>query len=190
MRRLLARMMITGGYGQFIVLDPKAKFEPIGNSCVITSDIRQIPNLKSYRVIIYRTPAMNDPEANFGLYDSLFSWAYKQVVQGKGKYTFLIDETYAMTPNGRTYPSNLNPLYTRGGSLGITMIALTQRPVGFPVPLFSECDTYVCFQLQALNDRKRMAETMGDRVLSRANGYGFYHYRNSDDSPMYWELQT
>jgi len=69
------------------------------------------------------------------------------------------------------------------------MITCTQRPTGIDLRLLSEAEHYVCFRLRKENDRKRMAEVMGDKVVTHpARGHAFWYMRDEDEQPSYFVL--
>lgn len=105
-----------------------------------------------------------------------------------GNCVLYIDEIYGVVPPGRRPPDALNAIYTRGRELGIGAVGVSQRPAWIPLELMSEPEWYFCFRLMLDNDRRRMAEFMGQQVLNRiTDRYGFWTYNVHWDEPVYTE---
>jgi energy-coupling factor transporter ATP-binding protein EcfA2 len=55
----------------------------------------------------------------------------------------------------------LNLLWLQGRSLGVTMVAGTQRPVSVPLNMFEQASVHLSFRIPGREDRKRAAEFTG-----------------------------
>lgn len=122
---------------------------------------------------------ITDREQTLEYYDNIFS-----KILAAGDVTVYVDEAFAITENG--VPIYLKALYTRGREFGVGVWASTQRPHGIPLFMLSEADHFFSFFLQFERDRKRMAEFMGEEVLTPARDvHGFYYARAQDRKPVY-----
>ncbi len=118
--------------------------------------------------LVYRpTPENSEPET----YDKLFKWVYER------RHTFVyIDELTAVTRSALSYPQWLRAIYVQGRSMGIGILAATQRPTLIPLFCLSEAQKFWSFYLLLHADRKRMAEWMGPRAEEEPREmYGFYY---------------
>ncbi len=136
---------------------------------------------KRHKLIQYRPR----PEFHYWEpYDQVFHWVFE-----RGNTLLFNDEAYRVMRNNREAPTWLNACSTAGRQRGVGMITCTQRPTGIDLRLLSEAEHYVCFRLRKEVDRKRMAEVMGDRVVTHpARGHAFWYMRDEDEEPSYWIL--
>lgn len=78
---------------------------------------------------------------------------------GRGATAILVHELGDLGGSVTIGPKH-SELIRQGGSLGITVIEVTQRPVGVPVLARTEAQHVACFALLAQADRDTMAELM------------------------------
>jgi energy-coupling factor transporter ATP-binding protein EcfA2 len=152
-----------------LIIDPKHEFDP-GREHRIVTDLDKLSGRRD-DCLLYRPSAIEmEPES----YDRLFAWVYKR------RSTFVyIDELTAVTRSPLSYPIWLRALYVQGRSLGIGILAATQRPTMIPLYCMSEAKKFWSFYLLLAADRRRMAEWMGDIVEEPpGENYGFY-YKNT-----------
>lgn len=108
-----------------------------------------------------------------------------------GNLTIFIDEGFAIFPGAQSYSPRSRAIWTRGRSLGIGAIMCTQRPSGIPLFTESETEHQFCFYLQKADDRKRMAEYMGEEVLGTIQDeHGFWYHTTRQASVYYPQLET
>lgn len=116
-------------------------------------------------------------------YDRVFHWVFD-----RGNTMLYNDEGYRVM-NGMQAPLWLEACMTGGRQKGIGMITCTQRPMRIDARLISESEHNVCFRLLRTADRKRMAETMGDCVVSHpARGHEFWYLHDGDERSSYFNL--
>ncbi len=102
--------------------------------------------------------------------------------------TIYIDEIYSLVPPRKAASPWFNALYQRGRGFGIGMWTATQRPVYIPGFIYSESEWFFMFRLSKLEDRRRMADAMGNAVLKLpADRHGFWVYNIDWDSPAYFK---
>lgn len=60
--------------------------------------------------------------------------------------------------------NELNLIWLQGGSMGITALGLTQRPVSVPLNMFEQSRFLVTFKISGRDDRKTMSDYAGDNA--------------------------
>jgi hypothetical protein len=120
---------------------------------------------------------------NWEAYDVVYHWLFER--QNTMIYT---DEAYRVM-KGMRCPPWMDACVTAGRQRNVGMITVTQRPTHVDQRLFSEANHLVCFRLRRRVDRERLAETMGDLVVSHpAKGHDFYYMKDTDENLQYFEL--
>lgn len=133
---------------------------------------------KNPRVERLLPPAGKDPG---GWYAKHFERMYKEC-----NLLLYIDELFNM-PNDTDAQSWLRSLYTQGRERGIGVWSSTQRPKAIPLVALSEAEHFFIFQLNLLDDRKRIAEFAGDAVLEQPpDDHGYWYYNSRLDAPVYY----
>lgn len=152
-----------------LVIDPKHEFDP-GRPHKIVKTLHGLSRSREDCIVYRPEPEDNDPDR----YDILFRWVYER------RNTFVyIDELTAVTKSALSYPMWLRAIYVQGRSMGIGILAATQRPTLIPLFCLSEAQKFWSFYLLLQNDRRRMAEWMGEIVETEPQErYGFY-YKNT-----------
>jgi len=99
-----------------------------------------------------------------------------------------IDEVTATIPP-QTKPAPIfNDIWTRGRSRKIGGWSNTQRPTQIPLFFLSEAEHDFVFRMNLENDRKRMADIIGKKVLEPPKDkYGFFYYNLNDDKLSYYK---
>lgn len=133
-----------------------------------------------HKLIQYRPhPKFHDWQS----YDLVFHWCFE-----RKNHVIYTDEAYRVM-RGRNMTEWHNACVTAGRGRGIGMITLTQRPTGIDLRLITEAEHAVCFRLLKVDDRKRMAETMGDIVVTHpARGHEFWYMKDGEERPRYFNL--
>ncbi len=112
---------------------------------------------------------------------------YMRAAMQVGDCVIYIDEVYAMVPPRERPQPEITAIWTRGRELGVGGWAATQRPTWLPLELVSEADWSVCFRLRLEQDRKRMAEYMGEEVeVAPKDKHGFYISAADWERPRYY----
>lgn len=96
-----------------------------------------------------------------------------------------IDELYQLHRNGRAGPGIIG-LWTRGREMGFTVLAASQRPAWISTFCLTESDQYYIFTLTQLDDRKRLAESLGcpEIVPQVLDKYWFWYIRQGEDATL------
>ena len=72
--------------------------------------------------------------------------------------------------------------YTQGRSKNIGIWGCSQRPAGIPAICLSNSDYYFIFNLNNINDRKRLYDMTGmDEFLELPRDHNFWYYHMGDD---------
>jgi len=171
-------------FGSVIVIDSKCTYggkggEPGYRLVTNPKALRGIG--KSVKLIQYRPPPMHQ---NTGDYDAVYEWCYRR----RGPLMIYTDEAF-LVHHGSYAPDWLRACVTCGRELGIGMITGTQRPRGIDLRLMTEAENFVTFELRHRDDRKRMAEMMGDEVMQRPPRHAFWVWRAGDQEPSLCRLK-
>ena len=115
-------------------------------------------------------------------------WAYwLDAAWNVGNVVVYIDELYALVDFGQGKPPRvLSRLYTQGREKLVGVWGATQRPAWVPMFTLSESDWFFAFRTQLSEDRKRLAELMGEEVLEQVpDKHGFWEYNTEWDHAFY-----
>lgn len=164
--------------GRLVVIDPKVVLKDKFNlSDDVEKGFKLLEQGKNARIRIV-SPVVQNQEL---LYEDYFRRIYDI-----GNIILYIDELQAISKNAREMGMFLKALYTRGRELNIGVWASTQRPSFIPLFAMSESDYFFIFKLQLLNDRKRIAEIVGDEAKNPVkNDHGFYVFSVEKDKLEY-----
>ena len=170
---------------RLIVLDPKGRIDPEAGE----EGWRLLPWDREARMLLRNGEpirALVRAPIGPGAEDE-WDRAYREVLNA-GNATIYIDEVYGVIEGGKPSPY-LVALWTRGRELGIGAIGASQRPSWIPMVLMSEAEHYFAFRLSLLDDRRRMAEMMGQEVLvpiPEGDPHGFHYARTEWNRPDYY----
>ena len=169
---------LTRKLNRLMVLDPKAMIDPAEwhLDWVDNGGLRDLQKGKDARLLV-RT------------YDPADWNTYLQAAWDATNVVVYIDELYALVEFGRVAPPRiLSQLYTQGRERLVGVWGATQRPAWVPMFTMSECDWFFAFRTQLQDDRKRLAELMGEEVLEPvpvSDPHGFWMYNVYWDNPVY-----
>jgi len=169
---------LTRGLRRLIVLDPKAMINPAEwhLDWVSTGGLRDLQKGKDARLLVRA-------------YDTAEWNGYLQAAWEATNTVVYIDELYALVEFGRIAPPRiLSQLYTQGRERKVGVWGATQRPTWVPLFTLSECDWFFAFRTQLQDDRKRLAEMMGEEVLNPipvSDPHGFWMYNVNWENPIY-----
>jgi ABC-type dipeptide/oligopeptide/nickel transport system ATPase component len=176
-----------------LVIDPKCTYGGIGGETGYEM-IRKPKHLwrlgKKHTRIQYR-PSIE--HQNVEGYDEVYEWAYRtsQKLHDKGqKQTVLVytDETF-QTMRGTKAPDWQRNAITCGRELGMGMIFASQRPRGIDPRVLTECESMACFHLRKHEDRKAVADAMGDEVMTVPPKFAFWWVRDGIYKPRLARLE-
>ena len=168
---LASHLLEASNYGCILVIDPKCMYGgPNGQEGYKL--VRRPSDLRKCRRGDTRIQFRPDEKhSTVWDYDEVYRWAYRR--RDVMVYT---DETFAVMH--RSYsPDGLRACITQGRELGVGMIFATQRPKGIDLRILTESEVFAMFELRHREDRKRMAEFMGEEVLVPLPRYAFWFWR-------------
>jgi len=159
-----------------MVLDPKSMIDPKQWNLEWASErgVRDLGKGKDGRLLV-RGANTDD-------------WAYwLQSAWDVGNIVVYIDELYALVNFGQGKPPIiLSRLYTQGREKDVGVWGSTQRPSWVPMFTLSESDWFFAFRTQLSEDRKRLAELMGEEVMEQVpDKHGFWEYSTDWDHAYY-----
>jgi DNA helicase HerA-like ATPase len=167
----LARALLIPLSNVFVI-DPKGQFHLPNERIVRKPEGLNRLSVGDPRPVLFQPDVEYD---EYEVYDALFHWIYQ-----RRNTTVYIDELFAVF---KAHQPNrwLRACLTRGRSYNIRTFAATQRPFSIPLEILSESEHRFMFNLQMHNDKRRMAELMGDRVMQPLGGpHNFYYYNVLD----------
>ena len=108
-----------------------------------------------------------------------------RLVRNHAICSIYIDELYQLHRNGRAGPGIIG-LWTRGREMGFTVLAASQRPAWISTFCLTESDQYYIFTLTQVDDRKRLAESLGcpEIVPQVLEKYWFWYVRQGEDAVL------
>ena len=168
---LAKHLLEASRYPRILVIDPKCMYGgPKGQEGYKL--IRRPSDLKRMRSsdthIQFRP---DEKHSSIWDYDECYWWAYRS--RGVMVYT---DETFSVM-NRSFSPPGLQACITQGRELGVGMIFATQRPKGIDLRILTESEVMAMFELRHRDDKRRMAEFMGEEVMNPLPRYAFWYYR-------------
>jgi hypothetical protein len=174
-KSFLARFLVKQ-LRRCLVLDPKAMIDPLewNLEWATQHGLRDLDKGKDMRLLV-RGVDMAD-------------WQFwLQAAWDIGDVVIYIDELYALVNFGQSQPPQiLSRLYTQGRERLVGVWGATQRPSWVPMFTMSESDWFFMFRVQLGDDRKRLAELMGEEVLIPVpDKHGFWEYNTDWDYPLY-----
>ena len=173
--------LLTQSLTRFVVFDPKGTIGLAAEEWNVEpwsrSGVQQLQRPKGKARLVVPGPGPDDDPFGYWI-------PFLRLLFELGNLTLYIDEMYAVNRPG-TFPSaELMALYTRGRELGIGVYAATQRPTLVPLVMLSECEWLFTFRLLLEQDRKRMAEICGPKVLNQIRTpFGYWLYNTAWDEP-------
>lgn len=169
----------AGGFPNVMVLDTKGTFK-WGNVPILKTfdkfrkESDTMPGKFIYRPI--------DKEMNGDYFDAFFEYVYK-----RRNTVCYVDELAQVADliGGDGISPNWQNIMQRGRELKVGIFNSTQRPTAIPLMSLSESEHTFCFRLKLHNDRKRMAEFMGEAVLTnRLKQHGFIYMHEAADQAV------
>lgn len=156
-----AMLKLAGWYfgkKQIIVIDTKGDSSIKRLKAPVATVLLQMSKYddpRKHPLVVFRPTgaAMADPAT----FNQMFEWVFR-----RGHTMVLIDEASQVSA-GSTQPSvGMLDMVTRGRDRGVQVWSATQRPVGVPVILLSECEVFFCFSLRRRGDRRTMDDYTRD----------------------------
>lgn len=178
----LSRQLLYG-YPAVIVIDSKCTYggkegEPGYKMVRNPSQLRGIGARDRY--IQYRPDERHQTVDD---YDEVYKWCYR-----RHEIMVYTDEAF-LVHHGSYAPDWMRACVTCGRELGIGMITGTQRPRGIDLRLLTEAEVFFAFELRHRDDRKRMAEMMGEDLMTIPPKYAAWYWRAGGGSPRLVKLK-
>lgn len=141
-----------------LVIDPKCTYDTQDKSYKMVRSPSEINwwNGRKRR-LHYRPSPLHQSVSD---YDEVYRWAYN-----RGDILVYTDETY-LTMHHNISPDWQRAIVTCGRELGVGAIFATQRPSGVDLRIYTESEHKVSFYLAHRDDRKRMSQEMGEKVMN------------------------
>ena len=178
----LARQLLAS-FPRIIVIDSKCTYGGKGGEpgFEMVSSPRGLKSLRSSVDFIQYRPDENHQTIDD--YNEVYKWCYRR--QNLMVYT---DEAF-LVHHGSYAPDWLRACVTCGRELGIGMMTGTQRPRGIDLRLLTEAEVFIAFDLRHRDDRKRMAEMMGDETMERPPQHAFWFWRTGQQQTQLARLK-
>ena len=143
-----------------------------GKDFSVTSQFVELDEIETKK-IIFNPSYYDQTEETF---NQFFDWVFL-----RENTIVWIDELMSVGTSQKT-PRALLRCYTQGRSKNIGLWACSQRPAGIPAICLSNSDYYFIFNLNNINDRKRLYDMTGmEEMLELPKGHNFWYYHMGDD---------
>ena len=134
----------------------------------VTSDFDSLDRIETDKIIF--NP--NYYEQTEDLFNMFFDWVFL-----RENTIVWIDEIMGLATSHRI-PRALLRCYTQGRSKNVGLWACSQRPAGIPAIILSNSDYYFIFNMNNINDRKRIYDMTGCvEMLELPKGHNFWYYK-------------
>ena len=165
------------GYSTILVIDSKCTYggkegEPGYRMVKTPGGLRWCG--KGSKLIQYRP---DEDSQSVDDYNEVYRWAYR-----RGDILIYTDEAF-LVHHGSFAPDYLRNCCTCGRELGIGMITGTQRPRGIDLRIMTEAEVFYAFNLRHRDDKRRMAEMMGEEVMAQPQTHAFWFWRAGMEGP-------
>lgn len=152
-----------------------------GRDFVVCSRFEDLDDITTDKIIF--CPDYYDQTED--LFNNFFDWVFL-----RGNTIVWIDEVMGLATAHRM-PRALLRIYTQGRSKNIGLWACSQRPAGIPAIILANSDYYFIFNLNNINDRKRIYDMTGMKeMLELPVGHNFWYYRIGNDRAVKAVLKT
>ena len=139
-----------------------------GKDFTVTSDFEQLDEIETDKIIY--NPLYDDQTED--LFNRFFDWVFK-----RENTIVWIDEVMGLATAHRM-PRAMLRIYTQGRSKNVGLWACSQRPAGIPAIILANSDHYFIFNLNNINDRKRIYDMTGMKeMLELPQGHNFWYYK-------------
>lgn len=110
------------------------------------------------------------------MFNRFFEWIF-----ARQNTIVWIDELMGVATSYKS-PRALNRCYTQGRSKNVGIWACSQRPAGIPAIALSNSDYYFIFNLNNINDRRRLYDMTGmSEFMELPKGHNFWFYHMGDE---------
>lgn len=156
-----------------------------GQDFTVIEKLEDIVNVETPKIIYAPLPQ----EQTMEYYEEFFKFVYE-----REDTVVWCDETMSFTTATR-YPQWFKNLLIMGASKNIGVWCCTQRPLGIPSIIGANVSYLVIFNLNQLQDRKRLVEISGcndflESPSTEYEDYKFFFYRIGDEKPTVMKVVT
>ena len=156
-----------------------------GQDFTVIEKLEDIVNVETPKIIYAPLPE----EQKMEYYEEFFRFIYE-----REDTVVWCDETMSFTTATR-YPQWFKNLLIMGASKNIGVWCCTQRPLGIPSIIGANVSYLVIFNLNQLQDRKRLVEISGcndflESPSTEYEDYKFFFYRIGDEKPTVMKVVT
>lgn len=150
-----------------------------GKDFTVIEHLADIVNIETPKIIY--APVPEEQEMNY--YEEFFRFIFE-----RENTIVWADETMSFT-TATKFPQRFKNLLIMGASKNIGVWCCTQRPLGIPSIIGANVSYLIIFNLNQLQDRKRLVEISGcDEFLESPSDHyedhQFYFYRVGDERPV------
>lgn len=175
-KTVLARVYLAG-MDHVVCLDTKGTLkwpEVPKNDLALVTRMEDLPKVTEPK-IIYR-PRFEELIPEY--YEQFFKWVYL-----RGNNICWVDEAFSVSPNPYKLPTYYRAIMTRGRELNVGCWSLTQRPSGIAQVIVSENIHYFTFDMNLIQDRKKLVDITGqEEMIQRPGKYNFWYYHVDNDT--------
>lgn len=140
----------------------------------VTSNFEELDEITTKK-IIYNPDYYSQDEETFNRF---FDWIFL-----RENTIVWIDELMSVA-NAHKTPRALLRCYTQGRSKQIGIWACSQRPAGIPSICLANSDYYFIFNLNNVNDRRRIYDMTGfNEMMILPKGHNFWYYKIGEEHP-------
>ena len=151
-----------------------------GKHFTVTDKLEELDEIETDK-IIFRPSYYDQTEEMFNYF---FDWVFL-----RENTLVWIDELMGFT-TAQKAPRSLSRCYTQGRSKNIGLWACSQRPSGIPAIALSNSDYYFIFNMNNINDRKRIYDMTGlKEMLELPKGHNFWYYQTGNDRAIKARLE-
>lgn len=152
-----------------------------GQDFTVCSNFDDLDNIDTDKIIF--NPSYYEQTEE--LFNQFFDWVFL-----RENTIVWIDEVMGIGTSQKM-PRSLLRCYTQGRSKNVGLWACSQRPAGIPTIILANSDYYFIFNLNNINDRKRMYEMTGMReMLELPKGHNFWYYKIGNERAVKAVLST
>ena len=151
-----------------------------GKHFTVVSRLEDLDNVETDK-IIFNPSYYEQTEDMFNMF---FDWVFL-----RENTIVWIDELMGFTSSQKC-PKSLARCYTQGRSKNVGIWSCSQRPSGIPAIALSNSDYYFIFNMNNINDRKRVYDMTGlKEILELPKGHNFWYYKTGNDKVIKAKLQ-
>lgn len=146
-----------------------------GRDFTVCSNLDDLDDIETDKIIF--NPSYYDQTEE--MFNQFFDWVFL-----RENTVVWIDEVMGLATAHRM-PKALLRCYTQGRSKNIGLWACSQRPAGIPAIILSNSDYYFIFNLNNVNDRKRIYDQTGIEEMKRLpKDHNFWYYKVGNETAV------